>query len=329
MVHLVSFLLLFAVAAVWAAPPPTRRSDHGDTLHGTSVPDPYRWLEDVDSPETRAWVQAESAYTKQHLSKIPGADAVRKRVSVAVHDGDFSDYSECSFWLEPGQGLGQHTVKLFASKAWSNATVSVYPGTIDEAGWIRLDDVNLRVTPGVALVGTECLEASASSSSPGGGPAIGFGTKPIEGRHRPGETAGRAVPRPPAAPRGSFFGQTEWQASALAGHVQLLTWASPVDLNDGPAHLRFESRLSARQSSARVEVSQDGRVWVPVALVPPSDEWIDVSVDLSEFAGSVVYVRFVYDGGAAPASAEQWRIRNVWFENPRRQTPLSPLRRSP
>src|SRR3954453_9106197 len=41
--------------------PPARRGDDADTLHGTVVADPYRWLEDVDEPETVAWSESQDA----------------------------------------------------------------------------------------------------------------------------------------------------------------------------------------------------------------------------------------------------------------------------
>jgi hypothetical protein len=259
---------------------------------------------------------------------LGNTSSARKRVTVVVHDNDFSDFADCSFWLEPGQALGTHTVKLYAGKAWANATVAVYPAAIDTSGWIRLDDVGLRVTPTVSLVGTECIEASSASGPPGSGPSPGFGGGPLDGKRRQGDSSGRAVPRPPAVPRTSFLSVSEWRASAAPDQVQTLAWPAPIDLLDGgPATLEFDSRLSAGQARATVEVSQDGRTWSAVALVPPSSEWTAMSVDLSQFAGSVIYVRFVYDGGSSAMEAEQWALRNVSFGDRHRQTPRFPLLR--
>ncbi|HYO38278.1 MAG TPA: prolyl oligopeptidase family serine peptidase, partial [Nocardioidaceae bacterium] len=50
--------------------PHTRRDDTVETLHGHSVADPYRWLEDPDSPETAAWVEAQNRATAAHLDAL-------------------------------------------------------------------------------------------------------------------------------------------------------------------------------------------------------------------------------------------------------------------
>jgi len=52
-----------------------------ETLHGVTIVDPYRWLEDQNSPRTREWIAAETAYTREHLDAIPGRPALRKRVA--------------------------------------------------------------------------------------------------------------------------------------------------------------------------------------------------------------------------------------------------------
>jgi len=61
--------------------PPTRKSSQVDDYHGTEVADPYRWLEDVDAPETRAWVQAQNAVTFAFLEAIPQREAIHRRLT--------------------------------------------------------------------------------------------------------------------------------------------------------------------------------------------------------------------------------------------------------
>lgn len=54
--------------------PQARRGDVVETLHGRQIADPYRWLEDPDSPETRAWVARQNAGTRAHLDDLPALD---------------------------------------------------------------------------------------------------------------------------------------------------------------------------------------------------------------------------------------------------------------
>jgi prolyl oligopeptidase len=65
--------------------PKARKVDHVDTYHGVAVPDPYRWLEDDNSAETAAWVEAQNKLTFGYLEKIPFREAMTKRVK-ALND---------------------------------------------------------------------------------------------------------------------------------------------------------------------------------------------------------------------------------------------------
>src|SRR5258708_35517279 len=76
-----SQLLLFTLAAAVAAPAPkTRTDDIIDTVHGVTIHDPYRWLEDQQSPETRLWIDTQNAYTRSVLDPLPGRSAITKRL---------------------------------------------------------------------------------------------------------------------------------------------------------------------------------------------------------------------------------------------------------
>ena len=52
-----------------------------ETLHGVTVVDPYRWLEDQNCLRTREWLDAETSYTREYLDAIPGRPVLRKRVA--------------------------------------------------------------------------------------------------------------------------------------------------------------------------------------------------------------------------------------------------------
>ncbi|MGH9861461.1 MAG: prolyl oligopeptidase family serine peptidase, partial [Candidatus Acidiferrales bacterium] len=79
-------LLALLVAGVALAqngpltPPETRTDNVKDVLHGVELVDPYRWLEDQEASETRAWIDKQNAYTRSLLDPLPGRDALAKRI---------------------------------------------------------------------------------------------------------------------------------------------------------------------------------------------------------------------------------------------------------
>ncbi|MBW2455605.1 MAG: S9 family peptidase, partial [Deltaproteobacteria bacterium] len=62
-------------------PPLARREEVSETIHGTVVHDPYRWLEDGKSDETAQWLAQLNGYTRQHLDELPGRDGLTKRLT--------------------------------------------------------------------------------------------------------------------------------------------------------------------------------------------------------------------------------------------------------
>src|SRR5689334_3461521 len=70
--------------------PATRKVDQVDVYHGVKVADPYRWLEDDNSPATAAWVEAQNKVTMPYLAAIPFRDRLRARVRQV---SDYPNYS--------------------------------------------------------------------------------------------------------------------------------------------------------------------------------------------------------------------------------------------
>ncbi|HEY0776416.1 MAG TPA: prolyl oligopeptidase family serine peptidase [Gemmatirosa sp.] len=61
--------------------PTTNTGPQVDDYHGTRIADPYRWLEDLDAPDTKAWVVAQNRVTDAYLAATPGRDAIRDRLT--------------------------------------------------------------------------------------------------------------------------------------------------------------------------------------------------------------------------------------------------------
>jgi prolyl oligopeptidase len=82
-----SAVFAFQVSAT-QAPPPTRTDNVSELLHGVEVTDPYRWLEDQQSPETREWIDAQNEYTQSILSFLPGRAALRHELESLMRIDD-------------------------------------------------------------------------------------------------------------------------------------------------------------------------------------------------------------------------------------------------
>ncbi len=269
--------------------------------------------------------------------QLGNSSAVRKRVTVILHDNNFSDLSACTFWLAPGQPLSNYTYRTFATQAWANATLSVYPATTGPEQWIRLDNVSLKRTPSAAITGTECLEPGSSPDAPAAWTSS-TATGPNGGQaSRPGLLADPDAPTSvgtadqngaPASRPGSDedgwigdgFKRTgepspagtgpSWVAVATEPGAPTLTRAEPLELASATsATFRFASWLTAIDSRATVEVSLDGVTWETVHRVEASDTWVTVDVRLDDYAGARLFVRFAFRGAQPSAeSPDVWRV---------------------
>jgi len=124
--------------------PLSRRSDHVDTYHGVEVPDPYRWLEDPDSDETKAWVAAQNKVTFGYLESIPQRAALKDRLTKLWN---FERYGT------PEQRGGRYFYTR--NDGLQNQSVLYVAESLDGAPRELLDPNRLSQDGTVALVGTE------------------------------------------------------------------------------------------------------------------------------------------------------------------------------
>jgi prolyl oligopeptidase len=83
-----------AIAQTPNSPPPTKTDNVTETLHGVTITDPYRWLEDQNSPQTRAWIDSENQYTQSVISTLPGRDQIHQQVEKLLKVDTISPPSE-------------------------------------------------------------------------------------------------------------------------------------------------------------------------------------------------------------------------------------------
>src|SRR6516165_9607587 len=71
---------LAPAAASSLAYPPSPAQDVSEQIFGQTVRDPYRWLEDANSPKVQAWMKAQDELARAELAKLPGRDALAARL---------------------------------------------------------------------------------------------------------------------------------------------------------------------------------------------------------------------------------------------------------
>jgi prolyl oligopeptidase len=120
--------------------PDAPRLDVVDHLHGRSVADPYRWLEDPSSPDTEAWSEAQDELARAHLDALPGRASVGDRlqqlhatgsVTPPLHRGDRAFFTR----RQPDQ---EHAV-LLVREADGSERVLVDPSALSDDDTVTLD----------------------------------------------------------------------------------------------------------------------------------------------------------------------------------------------
>jgi len=113
--------------------PKTNKIDASDTYFGNTVKDPYRWLEDDRSTETKAWVEAENLVTQNYLKRIPFRPAIKSRLETLWNYEKFTaPFKEGAFtYFYKNDGL-QNQYVLYRQKEKGNPEVFLNPNTFSK-----------------------------------------------------------------------------------------------------------------------------------------------------------------------------------------------------
>lgn len=122
--------------------PKTNTVDQVDEYHGIKVSDPYRWLENPDSPESRAWIEAQNRVTFDYLSKIPQREAIEKRLT------ELWNYEKYSAPFKRG-----NRYFYYKNDGLQNQSVLYVATSVNDPGKVLLDPNKLSTDGTVALNG--------------------------------------------------------------------------------------------------------------------------------------------------------------------------------
>ncbi|AUB36732.1 PREP, prolyl oligopeptidase [Nostoc flagelliforme CCNUN1] len=127
--------------------PSSHKSNQVDNYHGTLVADPYRWLEDPDSEETRTWIEGQNQVTFAYLSEIPTREKIKQRLS------KLWDYEKYGIPFKEGEGYF-----YFKNDGLQNQSVLYTLKTLDDQPKVLLDPNKLSEDGTVALSGLSISE---------------------------------------------------------------------------------------------------------------------------------------------------------------------------
>ena len=125
--------------------PSSRKADQVDDYHGTKVADPYRWLENPDSEETKAWVEEQNQITFSYLGEIPVREQIKQRLTQLWNYEKYgSPFKEGDrYFYFKNDGLQNQSVLYTLTSLDAEPTVLLDPNTLSEDGTIALSGLSI------------------------------------------------------------------------------------------------------------------------------------------------------------------------------------------
>jgi prolyl oligopeptidase len=139
-----SAVCVFCAAAALAAQtmhyPQPRKDSTVDDYHGVKIADPYRWLENTDSPETTAWVEAENKVTQQYLAAIPRRAAFKDRLTTLYNYERYGSFYKAGphYIVSRNDGLQNQSVLYVTDALHGPERVLLDPNTLRADGTAAL-----------------------------------------------------------------------------------------------------------------------------------------------------------------------------------------------
>src|SRR5258707_2315707 len=134
-----------AVTTLELGYPAARQVDQTDDLFGTTVSDPYRWMEDVDSPELKTWIDAENELTQSYLAQIPVRETMQRRLMELIN---FERYTAPArrgtrYFYSHNSGLQNQNVLYWQEGLTGEPKVLLDPNTMSADGTGAISGISI------------------------------------------------------------------------------------------------------------------------------------------------------------------------------------------
>jgi prolyl oligopeptidase len=125
--------------------PHARTVEQTDEYFGTTVNDPYRWMEDVDSAELKTWVDAENELTQSYLAQVPGRDTMLARLMELTNYERYTAPARrgSRYFYAHNSGLQNQNVLYWQEGLDGEANVLLDPNTFSEDGTVAISGLSI------------------------------------------------------------------------------------------------------------------------------------------------------------------------------------------
>jgi prolyl oligopeptidase len=254
--------------------PLTRKGDDADDYHGELVPDPYRWLEDTNSPETAAWIAEQNEVTESFLARVATREELREALS--------------ELWAYPRYGVPfERGGRWFQMRnpGLANQSSLYVMDAPEDAGKVLLDPNTLSEDGTVAVAGIEVSHDGrllAFATSTGGSDWMTWHVRDV--------TTGADLPD---VLEWSKFGGAAWLRDG-SGFFYSASEA-PAEGQELLASIRRRRvkfhRIGTDQASDEILYEPpDGSDWLPDAFVTDDGRFVVIVIEHGTFPESQIHV---------------------------------------
>jgi prolyl oligopeptidase len=125
--------------------PAARQVDQTDDYFGTAVSDPYRWMEDVDSPELKTWIDAENELTQSYLAQVPVRETMQRRLMELINYERYTAPARrgTRYFYSHNSGLQNQNVVYWQEGLDGEPKVLLDPNTFSEDGTVAISGISI------------------------------------------------------------------------------------------------------------------------------------------------------------------------------------------